>query len=302
MCRLDWPNPVARDQQIRSEGQDGIEFAEGGNNTVNDGWTLVGIFAAVFAAVAAGIPFVDSVRRWHARHLGSRSRLAKQLSKLVVGVTSEHVRSLFGVPIMQRTSPGVDEAVDCIFQTRHAWVVTRERNSAVIAWSITVFDRKFKIDLLELSFGLVGGTLGRSVFSGVVEKPGGYSEMRGASTYAYAEYTYFGRPSAYQSFVFMYNTEGIGTFKESGQSLVATKKFAEAGKPIGNVDMLEETRKRTTVNTFLSCGLDDSFLTGGAMSWPVVLHDIVVPLRAAPSTRKKWIEMKVPGRSFRRRL
>lgn len=267
---------------------------------MNDGWTLVGIFAAVFAAIAAGIPFGVSVRSWHARHLGSRNELKRQLAKLAVGVTSEHVRSLFGVPIMQRPAPWNDEAADYIFKTSHAWVVTREKDGAVIAWSLTVFDRKLKLDLRELSFGLVGGLLGHSAFSEVVEKPGGFSEMRGASSYSYAEQTYFGRPSAYQSFVFMYNTEGIGGFKESGQPLVATQRFAEAGKSIGNANILAATREQTTVNTFLSCGLDDNFLAGGAMSWPVVLHDIVVPLRAAPSQRKKWIAMQTRRRLFRR--
>lgn len=242
-----------------------------------------------------------SVKSWHGRHLGSRSQLKKRLAKMAVGVTSDHVRSLFGVPVMQRPAPGNHDAIDVIFMTEHAWVVTREKSGAVIAWSITVFDRKLKIDLRELSFGLMNGTLGQSTFAEVVERPDGYSEMRGASSYAYAERTYFGRPSAYQSFVVMYNTEGVGTFKESGQALVATSQFANPGNSIGNVDMLVSTRELTTVNTFLSCGLDEKFLAGGAMAWPVVLHDVVVPLRAAPSQRRKWIAMRTRRRFLRRR-
>jgi hypothetical protein len=220
---------------------------------------------------------------------------------MAVGVTSEHVRSLFGVPIMQQRAPGNDEATDYMFRNDDSWIVTREQGGAVVAWSITVTNHKLKIHLEDLTFGLVKGTLGHSRFSEVVKEPSGVFEMRGGTSYAYAERKYFGRPSAYQSFVFMYNDEGIGTLQPSGQGIVASQRFTVNGSTQGDMEALKEVRKATTVNTFISCGRNDAFLAGGWMMWPVVLHDLVVPLRAVPRLRTKWIAGRKPRISRRQR-
>lgn len=261
-------------------------------SVVDATWNLLGQFASVFAAVAAAIPFGVALRGWYTRHLGSRWELKRRLVKMAVGVTGDHVRSLFGVPVMQYEAPGIKDAIDYLFRTNHAWVVARVRNGAVSSWSVTVTDRKLKIDLRDLSFGLVQGRLGHSTASQVVEQPNGVFEERGAATYAYAERKYFGRPSAYQSFVFMYNTEGIGTYNPSGQDIVASYPFLVAGSPVGDTASLAGTRSATTVNTFLSCGRDDSFLTGGWARWPVVIHELVMPLRAAERQRKNWLKKR----------
>lgn len=179
---------------------------------------------------------------------------------MVVGVTNDHVRSLFDVPIMQHKSPGLEDSVDYVFMTSHAWIVSRVQGGAVTAWSITVTDPKFKINLRDLTFGLVDGKLGHSTFAEVVEHPNGKNEERGAATYAYAESTYFGRPSLYQTFVFMHNLEGVGNYKQSGQDFVASGEFNIAGSAMGDPAQLEETRKATIVNTFYSCGLSTESL------------------------------------------
>ncbi|MDQ0032247.1 ETEC_3214 domain-containing protein [Arthrobacter bambusae] len=259
---------------------------------MDETWSLLGQFASVFAAVAAAIPFGTAVSDWFKRTVGSRRELKRRLSKMVVGVTSDHVRSLFGVPIMQNKLHGIEDCTDYVFMSDHAWIVTREQNGAVVAWSITVTDRRFAMDLRDLTFGLVSGKLGHSTFAEVVEQPAGQYEERGAANYTYAERTYFGRPSAYQSFVFAYNNEGIGTFNVSGQDVVASYPFVPIGTHRGDLEMLDEVRRSTMVNTFLSCGLDDAFLAGGAATWPVVHHDFVIPLRASPRLRKKWLKKR----------
>lgn len=257
-----------------------------------DFWSSLGLFATVFAGVAAAVPFAAAIRSWFRRTWGSRWELKRRLAKMVVGVTNDHVRSLFGVPIMQHKSHGIEDCIDYVFMTDHAWIVTRVQNGAVVAWSITVTDRKFKINLRDLTFGLVEGKLGHSTFADVVERPSGQYEERGAANYTYAERKYFGRPSAYQSFVFAYNNEGIGTCSSSGQDVVASHPFVPIGTQRGDVEQLEGVRRATTVNTFLSCGLNDGFLPGGAATWPVIHHDFVIPLRAAPAQRKKWLKKR----------
>ena len=255
-------------------------------------WNSLALFATVFAGVAAAVPFAAALRSWFRRTWGSRWELKHRLAKMVVGVTNDHVRSLFGVPIMQHESPGLEDSIDYVFRTDHAWIVARIRHGAVTAWSITVTDRKFKIDLQDLTFGLVHGKLGHSTFAEVVERPTGKYEERGAATYAYAESTYFGRPSQYQTFVSMHNLEGVGVFKHSGQDVVASGAFAIAGRAVGDPELLEETREATTVNTFYSCGLSAESLGEGAATWPVVHRDRVSPLRGATKERKKWLKQR----------
>nr|WP_284990473.1 ETEC_3214 domain-containing protein [Arthrobacter sp. efr-133-TYG-120] len=128
---------------------------------------------------------------------------------------------------MQKDAYNVAGAVDYIFTTEHAWIVARIQSGEVLAWSVTVTDKRLKVDLRNLTFGLVKGKLGRSRFSDVVEQPSGVIEEVGSVSYAYAERTYFGRPSAYQSFVFMHNLEGVGTFENGGStSAVGTRPFS----------------------------------------------------------------------------
>ncbi|WP_139006432.1 ETEC_3214 domain-containing protein [Arthrobacter crystallopoietes] len=259
-------------------------------------WNSLGLFATVFAAVAAAVPFGVAIRGWWSRTGGSRRELKRRLAKMAVGVTDEHLRSLFGVPIMQRTSYTVEFAINYVFRTNHAWIVAQVESGAVLSWSITVTDPKFKVNLRDLTFRLVGGTLGHSTFAEVVEKPNGMYEEQGAATYAYAESAYFGRPSLYQTFVFMHNQEGVGSYKSSGQSVVASGPFTENKFPTGDLEKLEDVRKATTVNTFYACGQDSHALPGGAAMWPVVHRDGVAPLRGASLERKKWLKKRTKER------
>jgi hypothetical protein len=210
---------------------------------------------------------------------------------MAVGVTGDHVRSLFGVPVLQNKAAAVTGAVDYFYLTNHAWVVSRELHGAVIAWSVTVTDPKFKIDLQDLTFGLVGGKLGHTTFDQAVERPDGQFEEQGAAAYTYAESRYFGRPSGYQSFVFSYNREGIGKCKPSGQFHVASPPFVFSDS-VGDVAQLEKTRRDTTLNTFYSTGRSDEALAEGSGFWPVVHADFVAPLRGASAERKKWLKKR----------
>jgi hypothetical protein len=211
---------------------------------------------------------------------------------MVVGVTGDHVRSLFGVPVMQNKSPGVTGAVDYFYMTNHAWIVTREMDGVVLQWSITVTDAKFKIDLQDLTFGLVRGKLGHTTFAESIEGYDGQYEEQGAAAYTYAECRYFGRPSAYQTFVFTYNRDGVGTCAPSGQSVVASPPFV-SNAPIGDLTQLEEPRQGNTINTFYACGLSDGSLVGGSGMWPVVHGDFVAPLRGSRAERKKWLKKRL---------
>ena len=257
---------------------------------------LLGQFASVFAAVAAAVPFVAAMQGWIKRGIGSRRELKRRLTRMTVGVTSDYVRSLFGVPVMQRPAPGVDGATDYYFMTNHAWIVARVRDGAVDSWSVTVTDFKFKMKISDLTRGLVEGVLGHSPFLDVVKKPSGVMEEPGGVDYSYAESTYFGRPSGYQTFVFMYNMEGIGNYRPSGDNIVIDGTFLGGTQMGGGLTKLEETRKETTVNTFFVCGPSTEILSGGAGMWPVVHRDGVAPLWGAPAERKKRLRKKMSRR------
>jgi hypothetical protein len=134
---------------------------------------FLGQFATIFAAVAAAVPFGVSFRNWYMKCIGSRRELSRRLGKMAVGVALDYVKSLFGTPLMQRDTYNVAGSVDYIFMTDHAWIVVRIRGGEVLAWSITVTDKWLKVNLRDLTFGLVKGKLGRSRFADVVEQPSG---------------------------------------------------------------------------------------------------------------------------------
>lgn len=255
-------------------------------------WNFLALFATVFAAVAAAVPFAASIRNWWMRRFGSRRELRRRLGKMAVGVTLDYVKSLFGTPLMQKDAYDVPGAVEYIFMTDHAWIVARIRGGEVLAWSVTVTDKKFKMDFQDLTFGLVQGELGHSHFSDVVKEPSGFIEEVGSVSYCYAERKYFGRPAAYQSFVFMHNMEGIGSSKPSDNlSVLASPPFMTPGST-QPLESLDATRKATTVNTFLSCGRDDSFLEGGAARWPVIFPELAKPFRSSPRQRLQWLKKR----------
>jgi hypothetical protein len=82
----------------------------------------------------------------------------------------------------------------------------------------------------------------------------------------------------------MHNMEGVGTFENGGStSVVGTRPFFATDSPQSALDSIRATRQSTTVNTFLSCGRDDSFLEGGAAMWPVIFHEFVIPFRSSPA-------------------
>jgi len=141
-----------------------------------------------------------------------------RLSEMAVGVALDYVKSLFGTPLMQKDVYNVAGAADYIFTTKHAWIVARMRSGELLAWSVTVTDKRLKVDLRNRTFCLVKGKLGRSPFPDVVAQPSGVIEEVGSVSYAYAERTYFGRPSTYQSVVFMHCMEGVGTFENGGST------------------------------------------------------------------------------------
>jgi hypothetical protein len=52
---------------------------------------------------------------------------------------------------MQKGAYNVAGAVDYIFMTEQAWIVAQIRSGEVLAWSVTVTDKRFKIDLRNLT-------------------------------------------------------------------------------------------------------------------------------------------------------
>lgn len=53
---------------------------------------------------------------------------------------------------------------------------------------------------------------------------------------------------------------------------MGTRPFFATDNPQSALESIRATRQSTTVNTFLSCGRDDSFREGGGSIWTVTAH------------------------------
>jgi hypothetical protein len=104
---------------------------------------------------------------------------------------------------------------ELVYREKHAWVqVLVDENDAVVRFSITVTDLKFKFSARELTCGALPVRLGSSRFSDVSAalSPDGRSLRIGAHNHEYAESYWFGNPGNYQRYVLSSNEIGAGEF------------------------------------------------------------------------------------------
>jgi len=184
----------------------------------------LGVGASAAAVVAAAI----GVYRWSAssyrRSIGSRRDIGGRLNQLAAGVTTQWVDARFGPPAFVRSidpaSATDRQAVtELIYRTRHAWVqLLTDEEGAVVRFSITVTDEKFKFKTDELTLNHLRVKLGHSCFADIqapFAEPDGYSLRVGAHNYEYSEAYYFGNPGNYQHFILSHNDSGTGRFDGS---------------------------------------------------------------------------------------
>jgi hypothetical protein len=189
--------------------------------TTSDAVLVAAAVVAIASGVAGGSRALRTVYR---RTIGSRRDLARRLNQLAPGVTTRYVEERFGAPAFTRAfvlpAAVANEFAsypvrELVYRERHAWLQTLvDDQDAVIRFSITVTDPRFRFQIRDLTFGHISAKLGRSHFADLPASDihWGRALRIGAHNHEYAEADYFGNPANYEYFVLSKNDAGIGDF------------------------------------------------------------------------------------------
>jgi hypothetical protein len=299
------------------------------SSLIND----LGVATSVVIVAGGMLGLYRAFARLYSRTIGSRRDLARRLSQLAAGVTLRYVEERFGTPAFVRTfvppaapaqrklmvrelihhlvdpngtaltsstPAGLRAVRELLFREKHAWVqVLVDQNDAVVRFSITVTDPRFRFQIRELTHGQLTARLGHSRFCHL--PPGwpateGRSLRIGAHNHEYAEAYWAGYPGLYQRFVVSSNEVGAGQFDfsimQDGPSFCreGTLDFGEQvpfNQPFDpDADYAVRFRAETTINTL-------TILGSGRES-----ADLAEP--RGPGSDHAWAI--VPGRRERRQI
>jgi hypothetical protein len=190
----------------------------------------------------------------------SRRDTAGRLNMLACGQPLAFVESLFGPPALSRKhGEGLTEYV---FYTPHALVqLLADDVVGTRRLSITVTDRRFALDVRDLTFDQADVHLGESKFWNLQEARSGRLLWIGAHRFSYVEAHHFGASGADQLYLFSFNDAGVGDFdhaalQEIGLTNLQEGVFGdEATKPEAHSAVnLHSFRSATTVNTLTVVG------------------------------------------------
>jgi hypothetical protein len=135
-------------------------------------------------------------------------------------VTIRWVEDRLGGPAFVREfrPPGIPGRLgqrELVYRAKHAWIqVLVDEHEAVVRFSVTVTDPRFRFQISDLTLGKLTAKLGRTSFSGThsqIEQQG-RSLRIGAHNFEYAEAYWFGNPGNYQWYVVSHNDAGTGDF------------------------------------------------------------------------------------------
>lgn len=159
---------------------------------------------------------------------------------------------------------------ELVYREKHAWIqILVDDNDAVVRFSITVTDPRFKFSVRDLTWGHLAVRLGHSCFSDVQLGPGlpldGRSLRIGTHNHEYAEAYWFGNPGNYQHYVISSNEIGTGEFgysiQQDGPSwhrsgLLAHDNPSSADQSTfdSNAPYASRFRSQTTINTLTILG------------------------------------------------
>ena len=175
--------------------------------------TAIPPVAATFAILIALLSLGRwAVRRWQTT-IGLRRTQTVLLNQLACGATAASVNALFGEPKFVRD---IDGRIERTYRLVGVWVavefqqgVDSERGSPVVAFSITVTDRRQWFDTRKLSTGHLAVRLGRDKI-GSAPRAQDVWFWTGANRYGYLQHFYFGNPGGYQNFWLSHNKAGCG--------------------------------------------------------------------------------------------
>src|SRR5487761_1839096 len=154
---------------------------------------------------------------WVLRRLAGNSRHFQAPAKWCTTRGMHGFRSeRLGTPAFSREFQALPGTREMVYYTRHAWVqVLVDTDDAVVRFSITVTDRRFRFQIRDLTNHQLTATLGHTTFAdaGTQLEPQGQSLRIGAHNREYAEAYWFGNPGNYQWYVLSHNDAvGVGTF------------------------------------------------------------------------------------------
>ncbi|MFN6553750.1 ETEC_3214 domain-containing protein [Mycolicibacterium septicum] len=161
---------------------------------------------AIAGIVWAAIKFLwNPLFEWLTR----RRAQARLLDQLACGSSVEYVESLFG-PAQFITY--ADSRQQRTYHLRGAWVMIEIEDSRVIAFSVTITDRRMWYSTKTLTLGFIKVKLGRDTFSSQEEHCDGEQFWMAAYRAGYARAYYIGRFGAYLRFIVSHNLSGTGNF------------------------------------------------------------------------------------------
>jgi hypothetical protein len=231
---------------------------------------ILGLAAAIVAIAGGALAAYRGLAAMYGRTVGSRRRLSKRLNQLAGGVTIRWVEDRLGGPAFVREFKTTHTASwlghrELVYRNKHAWIqILADEHDAVVRFSVTVTDPKFRFQISDLTSGQLNAKLGRTSFSSVQTplQPLGRSRRVGAHNFEYAEAYWFGNPGNYQWYVFSYNDVGTGHFDMTiGEHGTAT--FQDGILRPSNVTFPESDfqaeaearfRAKTTINTLTVLG------------------------------------------------
>lgn len=233
---------------------------------VSSAGEILGLAAAIVGIGGGAVAAGRGTAHFWRRTAGSRRALARSLHQLGGGTTLRWVEDRLGTPAFVREFPVLPGVRELMYHSRHAWIqVLADERDAVVRFSITVTDPRFRLQVRDLTGGQLTATLGRSTFAATETQAGpqGVSLMIGANRYEYAEAYWFGNPGGYQWYVLSHNdASAVGTIDWSvgghGSTSFQTGMLESADAvPLGSVpqpDELARFRSGTTINTLTILG------------------------------------------------
>lgn len=238
--------------------------------TFSSAGAILGLAAAIVAIGGGVLGVYRGLAALYGQTIGSRHRLSSRLNQLAAGVTLRWVEDRLGDPAFVREFRPPDATGklgmrELVYRDKHAWVqVLVDEHEAVVRFSVTVTDPRFRFEVSDLTFGNLTAKLGRTTFSGARSQvePQGYSLRIGAHNFEYAEAYWFGNPGNYQWYVVSHNDAGTGNFDFTVSSRVPPGfqdgVFNSENLGYSEFDFYKEEaaqfRAKTTINTLTVLG------------------------------------------------
>lgn len=165
------------------------------------------------AIVASAVILRASWYGWQ-RTLGSRRHLRAKLVRIRIGMSTEYVLQVFGVPTFGTAATKLrDQPFNeshALWDLNHVFLACHFEDGQLWAFTVVRRDRWFHLPLDKLSRGMLSGQLGRQHFDRAAPHvPSSIEITCGASRAEYAEVHYFGRPGGYADYVLAGSTEAV---------------------------------------------------------------------------------------------